>query len=245
MKQARVRPFRQLIKDHKSLEIKLIWKYLGAEPPFHCRRTLDQFGYPNLRSCEARDDDQMLWKRTRPKATVSRKVKKIHRTAAQNQEDPESPKEPRDVRRQTSKLPEENSDDALYSALEDSRAHAQEGNVLMVDQLWLWVLDKQTIVTFFPKKEPLFSEGKLYQQGDLHNDIYNEVNSGLQSVPDAQTFAALIVERAVTILLERTAHKHLEILRIYEESLSILVSRLSHVPSLEGDKILQTPIPTP
>lgn len=98
----------------------------------------------------------------------------------------------------------------------------------MVDQLWLWVLNEKTIVTFFPRKEAVFSEGTLYQQGDLHNDIYNEVNSGLESVPDAESFAALIMERAINILLDRTSHRHLQILRIYEESLSILVwNRLS------------------
>ena len=116
----------------------------------------------------------------------------------------------------------ENSDQALenFKKLEES---IQEGNVLMVDQLWLWVLNERTIVTFFPRKEAFFSEGTLYQQGDLHNDIYNEVNSGLESVPDAESFAALIMERAINILLDRTSHRHLQILRIYEESLSILV----------------------
>ena len=68
MEQGRVRPIHQYIKDSKSIETKMAWKYLGAEFPFHCRRTLDQYGYPNLRSTEARDDDQMLWKRTKPKS---------------------------------------------------------------------------------------------------------------------------------------------------------------------------------
>ena len=116
----------------------------------------------------------------------------------------------------------QNFDEALKK-FKRKEAAIQDGNVLMVDQLWLWVVDESTIVTFFPKKEAVSSEGTLYQQGDLHNDIYNEINSGLESVPDADKFAALIVQRAVTILLDRTAHRHLQILRIYEESLSILV----------------------
>ena len=134
----------------------------------------------------------------------------------------------------------EDSDQALenFKRLEES---VQEGNVLMVDQLWLWVLNERTIVTFFPRKEAVFSEGTLYQQGDLHNDIYNEVNSGLESVPDAESFAALIMERAINILLDRTSHRHLQILRIYEESLSILVrTRLPlHYPTRLSDPISQ------
>ena len=139
---------------------------------------------------------------------------------------PESP-----IATKASSKPQDEDIDKALKAFEEHEATIREGNVLMVDQLWLWALDERTIVTFFPKKEAVFSEGTLYQQGDLHNDIYNEVNSGLDSVPDAETFAALIVQRAVTILLDRTAHRHLQILRIYEESLSILVWSLTFVPS--------------
>ena len=226
MNQRRVKPIRQDIKDSKSLEAKMIWKYLGAEPPFHCRRTLDQFGYPNLRSCEARDDDQMLWKRTKPKAKTS--TRSSMKTGSDTQElygyrSPTDFERNQSARHSSSSRQEEDSDESLQKKLEEIKASTQEGNVLMVDQLWLWALDDKTIVTFFPKKEGFSSEGSLSQQGDLHNDIYNDVNSGLQVVPDAQTFAALIVQRAVTILLDRTAHRHLQILRIFEESLSILV----------------------
>lgn len=98
----------------------------------------------------------------------------------------------------------------------------------MVDQLWLWALDEHTVVTFFPKKDPVVSEGRLYQQADLHDDLYSEANSGLDSAPDAETFASLIVQRAVTMLLDRAAHRHLQVLRIYEESISILVSCTEH-----------------
>ena len=41
-----------------------------------------------------------------------------------------------------------------------------EGNVLMVDQLWIWTLDGKNIIKYFPKKETMASEDKQYQQGD-------------------------------------------------------------------------------
>ena len=222
MRQGRVQPIRQDIKDSESLENRMIWKYIGAHPPYHCRRTLDQYGYPNLRSTEARDDDQMLWKRTKPRSTA-----RMHRRGSAKYPDQNlkySPQPPRSQeKRHQYRSQDVDSDEALQRLMEESNANAQEGNVLMVDQLWLWALDEKTIITFFPKKEGVFAEGKLYQQGDLHDDIYNEVNSGLSSVPDAKDFASLIVQRSVTILLERTAHRHLQVLRIYEESISILV----------------------
>lgn len=37
-------------------------------------------------------------------------------------------------------------------------------------------------------------------------------------------FAALVVLHAVTVLFERTQHRDLQVLRIFEESISILVS---------------------
>ena len=234
MNQRGVRPIRHDVKNSESLEAKMIWKYLEAEPPFHCRRTLDQYGYPNLRSTEARDDDQMLWKRTKPKSHGPAQSSKKCRSSTKELYDYEFPADVERAQsaRRSSMRQEVDSDESLQKKLEEVKGTSQEGNVIMVDQLWLWALDEKTIVTFFPKKEGFSSEGRLSQQGDLHNDIYNEVNSGLQSVPDAQTFAALIVQRAITILLERTAHRHLQILRIYEESLSILV-RFFHIDMAE------------
>ena len=225
LEQGRVRPIHKNIATSESVESKMIWKYIGAEPPFHSRRTLDQYGYPNLRSTKARDDDQMLWKRTRPKSTTS--VATSSTNIQDHQAFVESDKFQR-IRKSLAKRHKENDDEELAKLATTAKAKNQGGNVLMVDQLWLWALDEYTVVTFFPKKDPLASEGRLYQQADLHDDIYGEANSGLQSVPDAETFASLIVQRAVTMLLDRTAHRHLQVLRIYEESISILVSYIEH-----------------
>ncbi|KAI9727442.1 MAG: hypothetical protein M1834_008386 [Cirrosporium novae-zelandiae] len=182
--QGRTKPVPEDISGSKFLEGKLIWSYLGSHPPIHCRRTLDQFGYPNLRSTIARDDDQMLWKRTK-------------KTLGENAE---------------------------HQAGEE----VVDGNVLMVDQLWLYVIDNKTVVTFFPKKESTFSEGNLYQQADLRDSIYNELNGDLaRRCETCGDFAALLVLHAITVLLERTLHRDLQILRIFEESISILTETMT------------------
>lgn len=99
-----------------------------------------------------------------------------------------------------------------------------DGKVLMVDQLWLWIVDRRTVVTFFPRQEPTTSESKLYEQANLHNSIYNELNGDLaQRFETAGDLAALIALHATTVLLDRTLHHDLQILRIFEESISILV----------------------
>ncbi|KAL4910309.1 hypothetical protein BDW74DRAFT_173767 [Aspergillus multicolor] len=189
LRQGRSRPVPDDI-SRSSLESKLIWKYLGNEPPIHIRRTLDQFGYPNLRSTVARDDDQMLWKRTRKVINLNDEL--------------------------GDSIP-------LSEGLDPQSPVFVDGKVLMVDQLWLWVVDRNTVVTFFPKQEPTTVEGKFYEQTNLFNSIYNELNGDLASrFETAGDLAALIVQHAVTVLLSSTLHSDLQILRIFEESISIL-----------------------
>jgi hypothetical protein len=168
----------------------------------HFRRTLDQYGYPNLRSTMARDDDQMLWKRTRRPARIDEQLKQYLQSA---QDDPD---------------PEENVGEFM------------DGNVLMVDQLWLWIVDQKTVVTFFPNQEATTSEGKLFEQSNLHSSIYNELNGDLsRRFETAGDLAALIMLHAVTVLLDKTLHHDLQVLRIFEESISILVSVISSIDS--------------
>ncbi|KAL2856693.1 hypothetical protein BJY01DRAFT_242737 [Aspergillus pseudoustus] len=188
LRQGRSRPVPDEI-SRSNLESKLIWKFLGNEPPIHIRRTLDQFGYPNLRSTIARDDDQMLYKRTRKTVNL---------------------------------LDELGTSGPVRDGF-NSQPTFNDGKVLMVDQLWLWIVDQKTVVTFFPKQEPTTVEGKFYEQTNLYNSIYNELNGDLaRRFETAGDLAALIVLHAVTVLFDRTLHSDLQILRIFEESISIL-----------------------
>ncbi|KAF9242444.1 hypothetical protein DTO013E5_7762 [Penicillium roqueforti] len=180
-----------------SLEAQLIWSYLGCEPPVHFRRTLDQYGYPNLRSTIARDDDQMLWKRTRRPARIDEQLKEYLQSA---QDDPDN----------------------------EDIGEFLDGNVLMVDQLWLWIVDQKTVVTFFPNQEAATSEGKLFEQSNLHRSIYNELNGDLsRRFETAGDLAALIMLHAVTVLLDKTLNHDLQVLRIFEESISILTESVT------------------
>ncbi|KAE8337501.1 hypothetical protein BDV24DRAFT_177478 [Aspergillus arachidicola] len=188
LQQGRSKPVPEYISE-SHVETRLIWKFLGAEPPIHIRRTLDQYGYPNLRSTVARDDDQMLWKRTRKVVDLSHEL--------------------------GSSIPLQDNPDSSKTFV--------DGKVLMVDQLWLWIVDEKTVVTFFPKQEATTAEDKLYEQANLHNSIYNELNGDLaRRFETAGDLAALIVLHAVTILLDRTLDHDLQVLRIFEESISIL-----------------------
>ena len=114
----RPRPIDPDIVNGKSMENKLIWQYLRSDLPLHCRRTLDQFGYPSLRNTTVRDADQVLYKRTKVDKDLQvpeTSQKQLKHTG-------------RGVGRQSS----------IASKQGDVIA-----KVLMVDQLWLWVLDSR------------------------------------------------------------------------------------------------------
>lgn len=128
----------------------MIWQFLGHDPPINCRRTLDQYRYPSLRDTRARDDDQMLYKMTK---------QSVYRAA-------ERRNAPSDLKngiswmgRPLSPLAEENYEDEGACADSDGACSERDlgrepdlddgkdvqdvldGNVLMVDQLWLWAID--------------------------------------------------------------------------------------------------------
>ncbi|CCD53134.1 hypothetical protein BofuT4_P121530.1 [Botrytis cinerea T4] len=217
IEQGRSRPVPQQVSKLDSLEIQVLWQYLGHDPPINARRTLDQFGYPSLLDTRARDDDQMLYKMTKERHFKSNigtintadgqgNAAQMMRPAQGNEEkdavdgnsdDPDNPSD-------SDPMP---GDDLL------------DGNVLMVDQLWLWVIDG-SVVTFFPRITGLKTDGRLFQQADLRDSIFNEVNADLTSrCENAYDLAALVALHAVTILFERTSHPNLEVFRIFEEAI--------------------------
>lgn len=90
-------------------------------------------------------------------------------------------------------------------------------------------------MTFFPKRESHPIEGPLFKQADLRNSIYNELNGDLTGrCENALDLAAFITLHAVTVLLDRSSHPDLEIFRIFDEAIGILVlsSALSGMQAL-------------
>jgi hypothetical protein len=80
------------------------------------------------------------------------------------------------------------------------------------------------LTTFFPKRESDPREGTLFQQADLRNSIYNELNGDLTGrTENALELAAFVVFHAVTVFLDRSSHPDLEIFRIFEEAIGLLV----------------------
>ncbi|KAG9498503.1 hypothetical protein J7337_009310 [Fusarium musae] len=213
----RARPVPESVAKSDSLESQVIWEFLGHDPPLNCRRTLDQYGYPSLRDTRSRDDDQMLYKLTKERTFAPGLGPGLHGQMS-NSSSGSSGSGSR--RSKTSSQDGEDEDGCEDSIL--------NGNVLMVDQLWLWAIDSHTLLSFFPKREGDAIEGPLYQQADLRDSIFNEVNVDLtRQCENALDLAALAVLHAVTVLLDRSSHPDLEVFRIFEEAISVLTEKLT------------------
>ncbi|KAI0452405.1 hypothetical protein F5B21DRAFT_483485 [Xylaria acuta] len=224
-KHGRARPVPKDIAELESLESRVIWEFIGYDHPLNARRTLDQYGYPALQDTWARDDDQMLYKLTKQRVDPLKCKRDMYHTG----EDPTSAISPGSrFASPADKLTKPDDDNATEDIETDPEDDILNGNVLMVDQLWLWAVDNKTLMTFFPKRESHPIEGPLFQQADLRNSIYNELNGDLTGrCENALDLAAFITLHAVTVLMDRSAHPDLEIFRIFEEAIGILTERMT------------------
>ncbi|EFY94783.2 ankyrin repeat protein [Metarhizium robertsii ARSEF 23] len=222
LSQGRAHPVPETVAKSDSLEVQVIWEYLGHDPPINCRRTLDQYGYPSLRDTRSRDDDQMLYKLTKERTPApDAKGFALNKQGSSNAAISESG---RSERSSGSSWRER----LLRRDVNDDEDRVLNGNVLMVDQLWLWVIQSHTVVSFFPRRESDPIEGPLYQQADLRDSIFNEVNVDLtRQCENALDLAALAALHAVSVLLDRPSHPDLEVFRIFEEAISVLTERLT------------------
>ncbi|KAI8266787.1 Protein SERAC1 [Colletotrichum sp. SAR11_239] len=224
MQHGRARPVPREIAGLESPELRMIWEYIGYDPPLNYRRTLDQFAYPSLRDTWARDDDQMLYKLTKDRDSGGANRELMTLTRRQTLGSTGSPFD-RLSPSSTGLLEEESDSD---DETEDLEEVIKDGKVLMVDQLWLWAIDKKTLTTFFSKRESKAKEGPLFGQADLRNSVYNELNGDLTGrCENALDLAAFVVLHAVTVLLDRASHPDLEIFRIFEEAISMLTERMT------------------
>ncbi|KAH8884663.1 hypothetical protein GQ53DRAFT_386984 [Thozetella sp. PMI_491] len=230
LRHGRARPVPKDVAELESLELRVVWEYLSFDPPLNFRRTLDQFGYPSLKDTCARDDDQMLYKLTKREPSEPPPGSVF---LENNQKETKTPVRSPLAERLSSlkddwlKTGDETSSEDNGS-VENLEKDLKDGNVLMIDQLWLWAIDTTTLATFFPKRESSPLEGTLFQQGDLRNSIYNELNGDLTGrTENALDLAAFITLHAVTVLLDRTSHPDLEIFRIFEEAIGMLTEGMT------------------
>ncbi|KAI0975919.1 hypothetical protein F4678DRAFT_469688 [Xylaria arbuscula] len=107
----------------------LIQKYLFADPPLHLRRTLDQGYYTTIESTRPENRNQIVYRATTPTEF------------------------PRHHFDQSKGLWVCSDHEFSLEGCDECRANIRRvSSVVMVDQLWMWVLDPGMIITCFPKR---------------------------------------------------------------------------------------------
>lgn len=139
----------------------LIKHYLHADPPLHPRRTLDQAYYCTLKSTKWRDRDQVVYRGTRANPlllhSIDPNTKKwncpgrqdISQSAATQHATRKRGKRGGDV------APTEQEREAAelaYKCPECTDDIRKVARLIMVDQLWMWILDEKTLITCFPRR---------------------------------------------------------------------------------------------
>lgn len=220
----------------------LLTTYVGKNPPLHIRRTLDQYYYSKLKDTEVRDRDQVV-SRARDEniklqylakdesrfPTWSSDVKEHERTLlqARSRTNPILEGEESSMQDLTQTIKDldkvEKRISAALSGVNDEKIrrtlHATLGDspIIMVDQLWLWVLDDTTVITSFsPRRQNGVEQGiEAYLKVDPENsidpknrtDILRSITKHLRTdsrdpVLSPRDLVNLIVSQCLGILLD-------------------------------------------
>ncbi|XDG05343.1 hypothetical protein ABKA04_004958 [Annulohypoxylon sp. FPYF3050] len=157
---------------------KLLRKYLCADPPLHPRRTLDQAYHWTLNSTWHRDRDQVVYRHTTTK--------------------------PEDFHRYDHHKGEwvDHKEFGIEGKCDECSMNIKKlSRVVMVDQLWMWILDAKTIITCFPKR---YGANKQ-DTSAIHKSIrvHLQDNSGDQ-IRTVFDLALVIIDECSNTFFDRT-----------------------------------------
>lgn len=167
---------------------KFIHKYLYKDPPLHPRRTLDQAYYWTLKTTRARDRDQVVYRGTRPTLEHSIDVKEKKWNC---------PKK---------RLKSEQSEDSNAEKDGSYCVHCRSdirkvSRLLMVDQLWMWILDEKTIITAFPKRYGVNKPDSSGVHKSIRSRLKNLRQDHIKTVFD---LALIILDECSKTFFDRT-----------------------------------------
>ncbi|KAF6833635.1 ankyrin repeat protein [Colletotrichum musicola] len=207
---------------------KLLEEYLHKDPPLHPRRTLDQSYYWTLKTTKARDRDQVVYRGT------TMNEQNIHRFHEHSREDCKH----RSLRSRLTGKPDDDTScqdstigvykwDGHWTKMDDFGCEHCRGEirkvsrVVMVDQLWMWILDKKTIITSFPKR---YGTNKQDASG-VHKSIRTRIKGArknqIRSVFDV---ALIILDECSNTFFDRTKTPP-QVMDIFAESIGTLTNK--------------------
>lgn len=192
---------------------KLLESFLMVDPPMHPRRTLDQAYYWSLNTTNYRDCDQVVYR-----ATTADPLK-FHRWDPDRCTWAGHDREEGLTSAERCKLEHKTCSDCTEKIRMISR-------VIMVDQLWMWVLDEKTIITCFPKR---YGANKHDTSG-IHKSIRMRMAEGRHSIRSVFDLALVIFEECSNTFFDRTrtSDKQPQVLDEFSEAIGNIVCVFSY-----------------
>ncbi|KAI1377822.1 hypothetical protein F4677DRAFT_443743 [Hypoxylon crocopeplum] len=159
---------------------KLLRNYLCKDPPLHPRRTLDQAYHWTLNSTGERDRDQVVYRGT------TTKPEDFHKYICKDGE----------------WIWKEHDDFEIHGQCGECKMNIQKlSRVIMVDQLWMWILDAKTIITCFPKR---YGTNKQ-DASAVHKSIRVRIqDSGPDQIRTVFDLALIIIDECTNTFFDRT-----------------------------------------
>ena len=163
-----------IVPFHKRMvaDEKLIHAHTTPEnPTLQIRRTLDQFFYRTIDTTE-RDKDQVVHRHQ-------------IRVELDRLESTKTPASKTDLNKAEADKPEPNKPDLNNRRSEKT---GQDANILMVDQLWMWIVNESLVITSFPRRW-----GQDNDDHGVWESIYRDVQSNTaHPVSDVYELAMII-----------------------------------------------------
>lgn len=185
---------------------RLLEKFLLHDPPMHPRRTLDQAYYWTLNTTRSRDKDQVVYRATTAKGAEFHKY---------------DPKERNWPKHEELKIHQ--------SCVDCAEKIKKVSRVVMVDQLWMWILDANTIITCFPKRYGTNKHDASGVHKSVRTRIGDKRHHQVRSVFD---LALIIFEECSSTFFDRTktSDKQPQVLDAFSEAIGNIVSRATCAP---------------
>lgn len=210
----------------------ILEEYLFKDPPLHPRRTLDQAYFWRLRNTRLRDRDQVVYRHTN--AVFAHRYQPHPRDGLENR----GSKNPLVNHSLHTKQAGEELAWTRHGQYEERNGCDQcnedikkVSRAIMVDQLWLWVLDRNTILTCFSQRYGMSEK----DPSGVHQAIRTRVKS--RSNPDNHVhsifdLALIILDECFDAFFNRTktADARPQVLDVFAESIGHVVCRLARFP---------------
>lgn len=205
-----------------NVDTSLIEAYLNTERPLHCRRTLDQYSYYMLETTESRDLDQVVYKWARKQQSRGTKDRPIAETAGADVNGAGQATAANVVNTEVIYKVIKRPDGSVHEGEEGGgfgmtaaaaenvstvgvpnstseekggRNEARHRPVIMVDQLWLWILPDGTVVTSLPNTANAGETYNLKTRLEVALFDNRTASSPVQSVDDlVQTILKICVD---------------------------------------------------